>query len=355
MPVRRLQVGVAGLGRMGKRHALIWLQQVHRADLVAVSSPDAAERQWASEELAPHGVAVYENFADMLAHGGLEAVCIASATSAHAEQSNMAITAGKHVLCEKPLSTTVEVSQCVLDTAATRPDLKVICGFSRRSDASYRAAYEKVEQGLIGRPTVMRCQSCDILDPTGQFVSYAAVSGGVFVDSCIHDIDLALWFFGKESKIKSVHAVGTAACHPDLRQYNDSDNAIGMMEFHDGRMVSLFASRTMAAGAEDSTEIIGTKGKLVVNMMPRVNHVHVYQAGGVLQEMPQNYWERFENAFVAQANRFAETVLDDKPSWIELESAVEVVKIGVALQESMVTGEKIWFDEQGQRVNKAQL
>ncbi|RSL90955.1 hypothetical protein CEP51_000513 [Fusarium floridanum] len=355
MLVRRLQVGVAGLGRMGKRHALIWLQQVHRADLVAVSSPDAAERQWASEELAPHGVAVYEHFADMLAHGGLEAVCIASATSAHAEQSNMAIRAGKHVLCEKPLSTTVEVSQSVLDTAATRPDLKVICGFSRRSDASYRAAYEKVEQGLIGRPTVMRCQSCDILDPTGQFVSYAAVSGGVFVDSCIHDIDLALWFFGKESKIKSVHAVGTAACHPDLRQYNDSDNAIGMMEFHDGRMVSLFASRAMAAGAEDSTEIIGTKGKLVVNMMPRVNHVHVYQAGGVLQEMPQNYWERFENAFMAQANRFAETVLDDKPSWIELESAVEVVKIGVALQESMVTGEKIWFDEKGQRVNKAQL
>ncbi|RSM15004.1 hypothetical protein CEP52_001145 [Fusarium oligoseptatum] len=316
---------------MGKRHALIWLQQVHRADLVAVSSPDAAERQWASEELAPHGVAVYEDFADMLAHGSLEAVCIASATSAHAEQSNMAITAGKHVLCEKPLSTTVEVSQSVLDAAATRPDLKVICGFSRRSDTSYRAAYEKVEQGLIGRPTVMRCQSCDILDPT------------------------ALWFFGKEAKIKSVHAVGTAACHPDLRQYNDSDNAIGMMEFHDGRMVSLFASRTMAAGAEDSTEIIGTKGKLVVNMMPRVNHVHVYQADGVLQEMPQNYWERFQNAFVTQANRFAETVLDDKPSWIELESAVEVVKIGVALQESMVTGEKIWFDEKGQRVNKAQL
>ena len=157
----------------------------------------------------------------------------------------------------------------MLDTAATRPDLKVVCGFSRRSDASYGAAYEKVQQGLIGRPTVMRCQSCDILDPTGQFVSYAAVSGGVFVDSCTHDIDLALWFFGKEAKIKSVHAIGTAACHPDLRQYNDSDNAIGMMEFHDGRMVSLFASRTMAAGAEDSTEIIGTKGKLVVNMMPR--------------------------------------------------------------------------------------
>ncbi|KAI8653206.1 hypothetical protein NCS55_01305200 [Fusarium keratoplasticum] len=333
MSVRRVQVGVADLGRMGKRHAITWLQQVHRADLIAVCSPDAAERQWASEELAPHGLTVYEDFADMLAHIGLEAVCIASATSAHAEQSNMAIRAGKHVLCEKPLSTTVEVltkfnSQSVLDTAATRPDLKVICGFSRRSDASYRAAYEKVQQGLIGRPTVMRCQSCEILDPTGQFVLYAAISGGAFVDSCIHDIDLALWFFGEEAKIKSVHAVGTAACHLDLRQYNDSDNAI---------------------------EMIGTKGKLVVNMMPRLNHVHVYQAGGVSQEMPQNYWERFQDAFVTQANRFSETVLDNKLSWIELESAVEVVKIGVALQESMVTGGKIWFDEQGQRVNKAQL
>lgn len=93
---------------MGKRHALIFLQQVPRAQLVAVSSPDSGEREWANLNLSQHGVGVYERYEDMLDHESLDAVCIASATSAHAPQSRQAIMAGKHVLCEKPLSTNVE-------------------------------------------------------------------------------------------------------------------------------------------------------------------------------------------------------------------------------------------------------
>jgi myo-inositol 2-dehydrogenase/D-chiro-inositol 1-dehydrogenase len=45
----------------------------------------------------------------MIAHMGLDAICVASATAVHAEQTNAAIAAGKHVLCEKPLGTTVEI------------------------------------------------------------------------------------------------------------------------------------------------------------------------------------------------------------------------------------------------------
>ncbi|KAL3296084.1 myo-inositol 2-dehydrogenase [Colletotrichum asianum] len=338
MTPRRLHVGVAGLGSMGERHALIFLQQVPRARLVAVSSPNSGERDWAKSNLSSHGVGVYEEYEDMLRHESLDAVCIASATSAHAPQSKQAIMAGKHVLCEKPLSTNVEESQSVVDTAAERPDLKVVCGFSRRFDDSYRDAYHKVQQGLIGKPIIMRCQSCDVFDPTGGFVSYAEVSGGIFPDASIHDIDLAVWFFGKDSKIKS-----------------DADNAIGTLEFHDGGMVSLFASRTMSGGAEDSTEIIGTKGKLVVNQQPSINKVQLYQNGGIFHEMPQNYWERFHDAFVVQAINFTAGILDGGQPPIELQSAAEVVKIGVALQESMRTGKKILFDGLGQRMDHAQL
>ncbi|CAI0642980.1 unnamed protein product [Colletotrichum noveboracense] len=353
MTPRRLHVGVAGLGRMGKRHALIFLQQVPRAQLVAVSSPDSGEREWTNLNLSPHGIGVYERYEDMLDHESLNAVCIASATSAHAPQSKQAIMAGKYVLCEKPLSANVDES--VVDTAAERPDLKVVCGVSRRSDDSYRDAYHKVQQGLIGKPIIMRCQSYDVFDPSGGFVSYAEVSGGIFPDASIHDINLAVWFFGKDSKIKSVHAIGTAACYPQLRNFKDADNAIGTLEFHDGGMVSLFASRTMSGGAEDSTEIIGTHGKLVVNQQPSSNKVQLYKNGGIFHEMPQNYWERFHDAFVVQAINFTASILNGGQPLIELQSAAEVVKIGVALQEYMRTGKKILFDGLGERIDHAQL
>ncbi|RSL38030.1 hypothetical protein CEP53_015248 [Fusarium sp. AF-6] len=355
MPPRKLQVGVAGLGRMGKRHALNFHQNVPRATLVAVSSPDVAERQWATENLAPHGVAVYENYADMIAHQGLDAICVASATAVHAEQANAAIAAGKHVLCEKPLGTTVEVSQSVVDAAATRPDLKVMCGFSRRFDSSYRDAYQKMQSGLIGRPSVLRSQTCDVLDPSGFFVAYAQFSGGIFVDCSIHDIDLALWFFGEDSKVRSVHAVGITAVEPNLRQYNDRDNAVGVVEFYDGRIAYLYASRMMAAGQEDSTEIIGTKGKLTVNIVPTDNHVRIYEPGGIRHELPQNYWGRFRAAFTTEAIEFTDCVLDDKPVPVDLTTAVTAVRIGAALQQSMITGHKISFDKNGDQLQMARL
>ncbi|KAF6841053.1 myo-inositol 2-dehydrogenase [Colletotrichum musicola] len=356
MSTRKLQVGVAGLGRMGKRHALNFHQNAPRATLVAVSSPDAEERKWATENLAPHGVAVYESYDDLVAHKGLEAVCVASATSVHAEQAIKAIEAGKHVLCEKPLGITVEISQTVVDAAAKRPDLKVMCGFSRRFDASYRDAYSKVRDGLIGRPAVLRSQTCDMFDPSGFFVAYAQFSGGIFVDCSIHDIDLALWFFGEEeARVKSVHAVGITAVEPDLRQHGDRDNAVGTVEFRDGRIAHLYASRMMAAGQEDVTEVIGTEGKLSVNILPAKNHVKIYQPGGIRQELPQNYWDRFQAAFTTEAIEFTECVLDDRPVPVKLATAVAAVKIGAALQESMIKGYKIWFDENGERTDKAQL
>lgn len=109
MSVSKLKIGCAGLGRMGKRHALNFLQRTPRAELVAASTPDDSEIEWAKQNLVPYGVKLYKSYDDMLKHEGLEAVVVASATAVHAEQAIKAINAEKHVLCEKPLSTSVEV------------------------------------------------------------------------------------------------------------------------------------------------------------------------------------------------------------------------------------------------------
>jgi len=102
-----------------------------------------------------------------------------------------------------------------------------MCGFSRRFDASYRDAFDRMDSGAIGRPSVFRSQTCDKLDPSGFFVAYAEFSGGIFVDCNIHDIDLALWFFSQDSIVKSVAVVGITAVQPELRKFKDVDNGVG--------------------------------------------------------------------------------------------------------------------------------
>jgi len=102
-------VACAGLGRMGARHALHFLNRTPRAELVAAFTPDQSELQWAREHLGPSGVKLYTDYDEMIKQQGLEAVVIATITTVHAEQSIKAMKAGLHVLCEKPLSTSVEV------------------------------------------------------------------------------------------------------------------------------------------------------------------------------------------------------------------------------------------------------
>jgi len=355
--VQKLQVAVSGLGRMGARHARHFLERTPRAELVAACDPDPKALALARQTLEPFGVKLYSDFDEMLKHEGLEAVVIAGITTEHAPQTIRAIQADKHVLCEKPLSTQLEICQAVLDAARAKPHLKVLCGFSRRFDFSYRQAFEKLDAGEIGRPAILRSQTCDKWRDDDYFVQYAQFSGGIFVDANVHDIDLALWYFGADSIIKSVYAVGTVSRTTGLEKHGDVDNGVGIVEFWGGKIAYFYSSRMMMAGQTDTTEIIGTHGKLTINANPANDLVEMHEPNGIRREIAQTYYDRFEQAFVRESNEFTACVLDNTKLPFKLQGAVKAVEIACALQESVRSGKKIEFNEMGQRVkeNKARL
>ena len=107
--VQKLKIAAAGLGRMGARHAINFLHRTPRAELVAAFTPDPKELAWAKINLEPHGVTLYTDYDEMIKQDGLQAVVIGTATSVHAEEAIKAMHQGLHVLCEKPLSTSIPV------------------------------------------------------------------------------------------------------------------------------------------------------------------------------------------------------------------------------------------------------
>lgn len=92
-------------------HELTFWIGTPRAELVAAYCPAEAEAEitWFNQHLAPFGVKLYNDYDEMLKHPKLHAVVVATVTTVHAEQAIKAIEADKHVLCEKPLSTSVEI------------------------------------------------------------------------------------------------------------------------------------------------------------------------------------------------------------------------------------------------------
>jgi len=105
-------------------------------------------------------------------------------------------------------------------------------------------------------------------------------------------------------------------------------------------------------GQHDMTELIGTKGKLTVNANPTVGLLESHTSTGIHRDIPQNYYERFEHAFVEEARQFTDAILENKEVPIDLTSSMEAVRIGVALQHSLRNGKKIFFDRQGKRVDE---
>lgn len=167
------------------------------------------------------------------------------------------------------------------------------------------------------------------------------------MDCSIHNIDLMLWLMGEKRKLKSVQAVGVTAVHPELNAMNERDNALTTIELDGGKVASLYCSRIMAAGQEDATEIICERGSFRVNLEGRKDHIEIHDSHGARRELPKHYYERFREAFATEASEFTACCLDRKPVPISLESSVRAIQIAETLQRSLVSGKKIYFDEQG--------
>jgi myo-inositol 2-dehydrogenase/D-chiro-inositol 1-dehydrogenase len=328
-----LRVGIAGLGRMGRRHAENLARRVPNAELVAACSPVPDELTWAAREL---GVAKgYADYAAMLAQAEVDAIFIVTPTTLHAQQIVDALRARKHVFCEKPLSLDVAECRRVEAEAALQPDLKVMIGFVRRFDASYRHAHARIRQGDIGRPLMVRSHTLDKNDPGGFFVRYSQASGGIFVDMSVHDIDAARWLLGA-SEVTRVFATGLVGVHEGLREWSDVDNGVATCEFVTGEIATIYASRTMAHGFECVTEVTGTEGRITVGGDARLDHVVISDAQGVRHACTPTFYERFEDAFLCEDAEFVQAVIEDRPPPLTLRDATEATRISLALRQSLL-------------------
>ena len=334
MKRERLKVGMAGLGRMGARHARNLATRVSGVELIAANSPLAEEREWARKELGASRL--YADYREMVADPDLDAVFLATPTMEHASQIIAALEGGKHVFSEKPTSLNLEDCLRVEEVAAKHPKQKAMIGYVRRFDRHYRDAYDKVKSGAIGEPFLVKSQTTDKHDPSGFFVQFAQKSGGIFLDMSVHDIDTARWFLGTPKPVR-VFATGTVAVHQGLKSVGDLDNGIAMIEFEGGKIAVLQASRTMPHGHETSAEITGTEGRLTIGAGAHLTRVEIADAHGVRHECTPTFYERFEDAFVVELNAFADAVRNDSPLPLSLRDATEATRIGLAIQQSLKT------------------
>ena len=325
-----INVGIIGLGRLGRRYAENLKFKVRGAALIAACSIADHELHYARDELrVPY---VYRDYQEMLANPRLNAVFIISSTDKHAEHFAASLHAGHHVFCEKPLALNVESCRQVEAAAAEYPDQIAIVGFVRRYDPSYAYAKKKVDQGAIGTPFFVKSQTVD-MDAMAPFqIEFVKTSGGIFHDFNVHDIDLTRWFLG--SNIETVFATGGAFSHTAFADLNDADNVLSTCVLENGTMASLHASRTAFHGHDTFTEVVGTKGSLRIGRPASLNRVEISDAHGVRRECVQTFYDRFEEAFLLQTQDFIDCIREKRRPELTLRDATEATRTAIALTRS---------------------
>ena len=340
--INKLNVGIVGLGRLGKEYARNLRFKIPQAKLMAACSIDKEELKFASEEL---GIGhVYEDYEDMLGHPGLEAIFIVSSTQLHVEHLIKAVDADMHVFCEKPLSISVEECRRVERYLQDKKHLKVVVGFNRRFDPSYRYAKRKVDAGAIGRPFLIKSQTVDMDDNAEFQVEFAKHSGGIFHDYNIHDIDLARWFIGAE--MASVHAVGGSFKYRAFEEVGDADNVMTNCVFADGRMAVIFGSRTAKHGHDTYTEIVGTEGSLRIGRPSYMNRVEIYDQHGARKECLTNFWDRFKEAFLLMTEDFINCVINDLEPQTSIHDAIQATAAATAFTQSFKEKRIVYLEQE---------
>lgn len=335
--MKNIKIGSIGLGRLGYEHAKNIATLIPGAELAAICDTDAKRVEEVAAELGVSNT--YTDVAEMCANPALDAVAVVSPSMYHAAHIKLALDAGKHVFCDKPLDTTVEKCLEAEKAVEAHPDKVFMLGFMRRFDDSYADAKRRIDNGDIGKVVLVRSYTQDPRTTIEGTLKFAPHSGGQFLDMCVHDIDLIRWFTG--SNVKKVWGLGGVFEFELYRELNDADNAAATVQCENGAMGFMFTNRTHGAGCNVETEIIGTHGTLRIANVGAKNLLQIVDENGAHEQYYPDFLSRWHGAYVNEIAEFVACIREGRKPEVTVYDGTAVSRTAYRCKESFETGKML--------------
>jgi myo-inositol 2-dehydrogenase/D-chiro-inositol 1-dehydrogenase len=293
-----LNVGVIGVGMIGQDHIRRFRTVLSGAQVVAVSDVDA-ERVGALA--ADIGAKAHGTGEELIGDPAVDAVVVTSWGPTHEPYVLAAIAAGKPVFCEKPLATTREACERIIDAEVAGGRRLVQVGFMRRYDPQYRAMKEVLRSGRIGAPLVVHASHRNPSVP-GHYTSDMVIN-----DTVVHDIDTARWLLDDEVAAMTVlkPRVSTKA------GAGFNDPLITLLEMRSGVLVDVEVSVNAAYGYDIRGEVLGEEGTVELS---ESSGVIVKHQGSFSGRVPVDWMERFSRAFDVEFAEWIDAVSTGAPT-----------------------------------------
>ncbi len=338
--MERVGFGVIGAGLFGENHALVY-SRLPGVELVAVCDQHEARAREVAERYGAR--AHYADYEKVLADPEIEAVSIATPDFAHAEIALAAAKAGKHILCEKPLATTVEEAQAIVDAAA-QAGVTLMVDFHNRVNPPFVAAREQVRSGAIGTPAYGYARLSNTTFVPLEMLSWAnRTSALYFLGS--HAVDIMRFIL--DDTIVRVQAVSRSGILHGMG-VDAPDFHVAIAEFARGAVVTFehawILPQSQPMVYDFKVELLGSEGAMYLN--PSHHGAVELHTGGrlnygdVLGVTPTS--DLRVGGFVLEAiARFADAVLHGRPVLATGEDGLEATRIVAAIERSAETGQPV--------------
>lgn len=316
-------IGIIGTGKQGADHARRIASLGDRARLVAVHDLDHGLAHGVASECA---CKVAASDQALVEDPAVDAIIVASITETHVEFVLACIAAGKPVLTEKPLGTTVSGCERVLDAEIEAGHRLTTVGFMRRFDPEYMRLKKTVGDGTIGEPLVIHCIHRSPSVPSTFHTRQT------LTDTVIHEIDVARWLLGEE--IVSV-ALEKPRHQPSV-SHQLADPLLVRLESRNGARVDVEVYANAGYGYDVRCEVLGTKG--YVAMGPR-GHELVTAESAPGQGFPTDWLARFRPAYDAEIGAWVDSLGNGGPTASAWDGYAATV-VAEALVRALQTGHR---------------
>lgn len=355
MSKQKMKIGVIGAGSISDMH----LQSYEKNQGVELKAICDLNRDRAEEKAIRYGIAKrYDCYIALLEDKEIDAVSICTWNHSHAEISIAALKAGKHVLVEKPLCTSVEEAKKIEETVKKTGKILQV-GFVRRYASNTFLVKEFIDANEIGAIYYAKASCIRRLgNPGGWFSDKERSGGGPLIDIGVHVIDICWYLMGKpkvktissntysklgnRSNIKNLSFYKAADYDPDKNTVEDMANAL--IRFDNGASLIVDVSFTLHAKKDEiAVKLYGEKGG--VEIEPELSII-TEKYNTILNATPQidSLTFDFEQGFQNEIDHFVLSCIGETETLSPVGDGVEMMKILCGIYESSEKGIEISFD-----------
>jgi len=320
--MKKLRWGVLSTAKIGVNKVIPAMQQSKYCEITAIASRNLKRAKLEAEKL---GIPkVYSSYEKLLADKEIDALYIPLPNHLHVKWSIKSLEARKHVLCEKPISLTVNEAESLIVSAQIHPQLKIMEAFMYRHHPQWKLAKKLVDDGKIGElKNIHSFFSYHNTDPK-DIRNMAEIGGGGLMDIGCYCISLARFIFSDEPK----RVYGKIEIDP---KFNTDRICSGIMEFSNG--TSTFTCSTQLAPYQ-KVQIFGTKGRIEIEIPFNAPSERacklIHQSENKLNEISIELC----NQYTIQGDLFSQAVLNNTALPTPIKDSVANMKVLEAIIKS---------------------